>query len=66
MIRKSRNLEAFIRKHWCEIIRGKVFFVDAYNNSINRKIAPTITTRFDACNHYFVNDDRRQTEANTD
>lgn len=65
MITKSRNLEAFIRRHWREIIKGGVFFVDAYNNAINRKTITTITTRFDGCNHYFVNDDRQRTEADT-
>ena len=39
--------------------RGGVF-IDAYNQSINEKIAMTITARVDASNSVFVTDEDRQ------
>ena len=55
MITKSKHLEAVIRKHWRELIRGKCW-IDAYNNSVNKDITGTILTNLTKSNLYFIND----------
>lgn len=33
---------------------GGVTFIDAYNQTIHKDLAMTITTRVNTCNHYFL------------
>lgn len=41
-------------------------WIDAYNNTIHRETATTITTRVDAGNSWFLNDPRNRDETDSD
>lgn len=60
MIQKSKHLEAVIRKHWRELIRGGAIWIDAYNNAVHKDVCTTITTRIDSANLWFFNDTRKK------
>lgn len=66
MITKSKHIESVIRKHWCELIRGGVKWIDGYNNAIHSEWVTTLKTNTDTSNIYFFNDPRPRNEANTD
>lgn len=60
MITKSKHIEAVIRKHWRELIKGgDVMWIDGYNNAVHRKFVTTIQTNVDTSNLYFFNDPRK-------
>ena len=58
MITKSKHVEAVIRKHWHELIRGGVYWIDGYNNAIHKGFVTTLKTNTDTSNVYFINDPR--------
>ena len=60
MITKSKHVEAVIRKHWHELIRG-VCWIDGYNNAVHRDFVTTLKTNTDTSNVYFFNDPRKTT-----
>lgn len=60
MITKSKHIEAVIRKHWRELIKGGgVMWIDGYNNAVHRDFVTTIQTNVDTSNLYFFNDPRK-------
>lgn len=59
MIQRSKHLEAVIRKHWREFIRGGVIWIDGYNNTIYKDHITTLKTNTDTSNIYFFNDTRK-------
>lgn len=59
MITKSKHLEAVIRKHWCELIKGGAIWIDGYNNAVHRDWVTTLKTNIDTSNIYFINDPRK-------
>lgn len=65
MIQKSKHLEAVIRKHYSELIRGGVVWIDGYNNAIHRDFVTTLKTNTDTSNVYFFNDPRTKNKANS-
>lgn len=55
MIQRSKHIEALIRKHWRELIKGEgVLWLDGYNCSINKSVCGTIKTTIDTANLYFI------------
>ena len=64
MITRSKHVEAVIRKHWRELIRGGGMWIDGYNNAVNKQCSTTITTRIDSANLWFFNDPRPRNETN--
>lgn len=66
MVTKSKHVEAVIRKHWLQLIRGGVMWIDGYNNALHKQCSTTITTRIDAANMWFINDPRKVNETNCD
>ncbi len=66
VINRSKHLEALIRKHWRELIKGSGgVWLDAYNNSVSPKVSGTILTRIDAGNMWFITE-RTDEKANSD
>ena len=62
MITKSKHVEAVIRKHWRELIRGGVMWIDGYNNAVHRDFVTTLKTNTDSSNVYFFNDPRARND----
>lgn len=58
MITRSKHVEAVIRKHWRELIRGGVCWIYGYNNAIHKDFVTTLKTNTDTSNVYFINDPR--------
>jgi len=55
MIQKSKHLEALIRKHWRELIKGEGgAWIDGYNCSINKSVCGTIKTNIDTSALFFI------------
>lgn len=59
MITRSKHVEAVIRKHWRELIRGGVMWIDGYNNAVHKDFVTTLKTNTDTSNIYFCNDPRK-------
>lgn len=56
MTKKSRTLEATMRKHWASLIQtGGVIYIDGYNTAIYPNgYTGTITARVSSSNHYYL------------
>lgn len=48
----NTRLKTLIGKRWGQLRHGT--FIDCYNQQLFQDFAPTITTRIDHCNHYYV------------
>lgn len=64
MLRKSKHVDAVIRKHWREFIRGGTFWIDGYNNAIHRDAITTLKTNTGINNIYFFCDGRQSDSDN--
>ena len=60
MITKSKHIEAVIRKHWRELVRGGgVMWIDGYNNAVHKDTVTAVAARTYFTNQYFFNDPRK-------
>lgn len=56
--KKSKHVEAVIRKHWRELVKG-VVWIDGYNNAVHKDTVTAVAARTYFTNQYFFNDPRK-------